>query len=105
MVDLTQAAVERIRVLFPDAQQEVVDLLRRDCADNLPLWKPTTPEALDRIRFAVLKLSGGRLDRLRKAIRQAQVDWRDVLMAAGFGESLTANVNWMPSGADTGQQR
>jgi hypothetical protein len=43
---------------------------------------------MERVRFAVLKLSGGDLEKLRKAIKLAQTDWRDLLMAAGFGHDV-----------------
>lgn len=98
MVDLTPATLKRIEILFPHAHEEVSELLRLECADDLG-WRPATPDGLERIRFAVLKLSNGRLDRLRDAIREAHIDWRDVLMAAGFGESVSAHESWMPGGA------
>jgi len=74
----------------------VETLLREECAENLPLMKGTDPVALERVRFAVLKLSGGSVDELRKWIDQAKVDWRDVLMAAGFGHSVNAHRDWSP---------
>jgi len=95
MVDLTQATMDRIKILFPHAHEHVADLLRVECAEDLG-WKPCTPAGLERIRFAVLKLSRGRADRLRHAIREAHLDWRDVLMAAGFGLSVDAHRSWMP---------
>ena len=51
---------------------------------------------MDRFRFAVLKLSGGDLDKFDSAIQLAKTDWRDLLMAAGFGENLTAHESWLP---------
>lgn len=52
---------------------------------------------LERFRFAVLKLSQGRLDILRRAIDLAQSDWRDLLMAADFGYDVTAHNRWLPA--------
>jgi len=51
---------------------------------------------LERIRFAVLKLSGGSQFALLYALRCAQIDWRDVLAAAGFADSTTAHEAWAP---------
>jgi hypothetical protein len=96
MIELTRATRERIEILFPHTQDAVVELLQCACADNLPLYRPATPEGLERIRFAVLKLSAGNADRLRRAIHEAQIDWRDVLVAAGFAESVMAHAGWMP---------
>ena len=54
-------------------------------------------EFWDRIRFAVLKLSAGNLTTLQQEVDGANRDWRDTLVAAGFGESLTAHKNWFPA--------
>ncbi|MDH3282227.1 MAG: hypothetical protein OEQ18_14015, partial [Gammaproteobacteria bacterium] len=51
---------------------------------------------MERLRFAVLKLSEGEIDRLVQAIELAQVDWRDLLMAAGFGQDIEAHNQWNP---------
>lgn len=40
----------------------------------------------DRIIRAVIYLSKGDLERLRKQIELARIDWRDVLMAAEYDE-------------------
>jgi hypothetical protein len=47
--------------------------------------------ALDRARvhLALVKLSGGDVDNLRRAGKDATIDWRDVLVAAGL-----ANADW-----------
>jgi hypothetical protein len=54
------------------------------------------PSGFDRIRFAVLKLSAGDLVRLGQEIDGAHVDWRDTLMAAGFGQDIHAHLRWNP---------
>ncbi len=51
---------------------------------------------MERIRFAVLKLSEGNMDKLIQAIELAQAGWRDVLMASGFGEDVEAHNRWSP---------
>lgn len=72
------------------------ELLVEQCADNLPLWVDTDPQGLERIRFAVLKLSHGDLGELVHAVRRAQMDWRDVLVAAGFAHSVRKHEEWFP---------
>ena len=42
-----------------------------------------------RVQLAMIKLSSGSIPELRRAARQAAIDWRDVLVAAGL-----ANANW-----------
>jgi hypothetical protein len=82
-----------IRKLFPPEQhEEVGQLLTGECSDNLPL----TYE-YQRIQLAVLKLSHGDLDELMLRITEAQQDWRDILMAAGFGHSVTEHLSWANS--------
>ena len=88
----TSNVVER---LFPREHREVCDLLARECGDNLPLTgPPSSTRTHDRIRFAVLKLSEGDPTKLRDLVRHANRDWRDVLVWAGFGDSLTAHEEW-----------
>src|SRR5687768_5968991 len=48
----------------------------------------------ERILFAVLKLSKGDLKKLREAIELARFDWRDALMAAGFGHDIHQHERW-----------
>jgi hypothetical protein len=98
MVPLTAQTLDRLNVLFsPKLREEARTLLEQECADNLPSCERCSPEDLERIRFAVLKLSRGRLDQLRRQVREAQLDWRDTLMAAGFGYDVDAHRQWHPS--------
>lgn len=49
---------------------------------------------MERIRFAALKLSRGNPHKLLRAIEEARMDWRDLLMAAGFGTDENAHEIW-----------
>lgn len=69
-------------------------LLEEECADNLPLIHSPDPESLDRIRFAAIRASGGDLEQLLDMVVLAQVDWRDLLVVAGFGYSTEAHNDW-----------
>ena len=92
---LTSGLTQRIAMMFaPDEIELVSSLLTEGCSSKLTRFSVL----LDRIRYAVLKLSGGDLDELRKAIRIAQQDWRDALVWAGFGQSLDAHESWWPDG-------
>ena len=97
MIDLSDATWMRVRAAFPPDQHAAVGraLLER-CGDNLPLVDPSYAQLAERIRFAVLKLSGGDLAHLESHLAMAAVDWRDVLVAAGFGEDTRAHLDWMP---------
>ena len=90
------------RLFDPDEAAEVAEILINECGNNLPLCKKETPAGMDRIRFAVLKLSRGDLDRLVKWVELAKKDWRDVLMAAESGDDTEAHKRWKPGKKSNG---
>ena len=93
---ISEETERRIALLFaPQDQQIVLTVLRDECGTNLPgLYNPEHGD-IERIRFAVLKLSNGRLDKLEKAVEAAKIDWRDVLYWAGFGRP-GKHKSWLP---------
>jgi hypothetical protein len=98
MIELSNNTRMLLHILFQEDgdRATAASILTDDCADGLPLMRPCTPEGLERIRAAVLKLSGGKLDRLKAAVREAHVDWRDVLVMAGFANDVEAHTRWIP---------
>jgi hypothetical protein len=96
MPDLSPATTRLIERLFdPERQDDVRTILARECGDNLPLTgPPSSSRTHERIRFAVLKLSEGNVAKLRDVVHHANIDWRDVLVWAGFGNSRTAHEEW-----------
>ncbi len=94
---LTDETLRRIDLLFPPDERELVaSILLEECGNNLPLLNNVDAHDMDRFRFAALKLSEGRLDKLDEALKLAKMDWRDLLMAAGFGYSIHAHETWIP---------
>lgn len=97
MIDLSIETWRRLSVMFaPEHRSAAAQLLKNECAENLPLGNGTGPVNMERIRFAVLKLSDGDLERLRDWVEHAKSDSRDVLKAAGFGGDVTAHMRWRP---------
>ena len=97
MIELSEQTAALVSRLFekPDSDQAIA-LLENECSDNLPLvrqWNPT-PASMERLRFAALKLSNGKLEKLRNALEIAKQDWRDLLMASGFADQLDAHKRW-----------
>ena len=89
----TRAKLEQ---LFPPEQRaEAVALLEEKCGTDLPLIAAQGVEGIDRVRCAALKISDGSLEKLHEAIRVANMDWRDVLVAAGFANSTLAHLSWL----------
>jgi len=93
-VPLSEHTEARLRRLFEaDEIEEARRLLVADCAENVPGWELA---GLDRLRAAVLKLSGGSISKLVDAIALAQTDVRDALVCAGFGNDVRAHESWWP---------
>ena len=88
----TQRLVERM--IDPARREHVRRSLQERCGTSLPLVGRGTPQSLERIRFAVLKLGTASDHDFDYAVSVANVDWRDVLVAAGFGHSVTAHRVW-----------
>ncbi|MAE67902.1 MAG: hypothetical protein CMJ18_26920 [Phycisphaeraceae bacterium] len=96
-VPLSPRTTSRLRALFADEDRaEAERLLVEDCGDNLPFCEGSNASSLERIRFAVLKLSDGELPKLIEAIVLAQTDWRDLLVVAGFANDIHAHDSWHP---------
>jgi hypothetical protein len=98
MVGLSDRTMGHVRALFKDGEvEEAARLLANDCAELLPIvGRTSTPASLERIRFAALRRSNGKLEELRKAIDLARLDWRDLLVAADFADDIHAHEKWRP---------
>ena len=81
-------------VFSPKDMAEAAHWLESECGNNLPFCDKLDADGLERIRFAALKLSKGNIHKLLKAIDEACMDWRDLLMAAEFGYDVHAHEAW-----------
>jgi len=82
-----------ITALFAlDERETISEMLIEEC--NAERLHSSTAEGLERIQLAILKLSNGEVDKFLAAAELAQIDWRDALMAAGFGNDLEAHLSW-----------
>ena len=98
-IELSPETKRRLDALFAGASREkAAAILRTQLGPTLPFAETTTPQDLERIRFAALKLSNGDLSRLQEAAKVAGEDWRDVLVAAGFADDIRAHESWFPGG-------
>ena len=101
MTPLSDATAKRVRVVFPGNDRvDVTELLAHECAENLHLSHIGRATLIERIRFAVLKVSRGDVDELRRQVDLAKRDWRKVLAAAGFADSPDAHLEWYPKSAE-----
>jgi hypothetical protein len=98
VVPLSPKTASRVAALFAPADRDAVSaILVARCGDQLPGMLSTSPDPIERIRFAALRLSRGRLRELNHAVALAETDWRDLLVAAGFAEDPTAHLRWTPN--------
>lgn len=89
----------RLDALFAPGDRPAAEaILVDECGNNLPFCEKSDTFELERLRFAALKESEGNLNLLRQAVDLAKLDWRDLLMSAGFGEDVTEHKRWLPAG-------
>ena len=92
-MELSEGTQLRIKVLFSEPDRFVVSSWLNMLATELDSDRTA---GLERICFAVLKLSQGRLPQLQQAISLAKQDWRDALVAADFANDVKAHLSWWP---------
>src|SRR4026208_312164 len=73
---------------------EASQWLEQNCGNNLPFCHDHDEYQMERLRFAAIKLSQGNIQTLLQAIDAACMDWRDLLVAAGFGHDVMAHEAW-----------
>jgi hypothetical protein len=85
-----------VSILFsPETRAEASRVLSEQCGNNLPFCEKLDQFQMERWRFAALKLGEGSIDKLSRAIELAKLDWRDLLVSAGFGD-VDAHIHWAP---------
>ena len=83
-VGLTPSVIDEVDKNFSAEQTEEVKIfLDRECGRTIPSCRESTAEELEYIRLCVLRLSKGNFSELRRWVALANIDQRDVLLAAG----------------------
>jgi hypothetical protein len=97
---LSPETIRRVDILFlAEDRQRAKTLLYERCGNNLPFLEKKDMYQLERFRFAALKYSDGNLPMLEAAVKLAQGDWRDLLMASGFAHDIEGHRQWEPKPA------
>ena len=92
-VALTELVNAKIDQTFSRQDRDVAkEFLINECGRNLPFKAEATPQSLEQIRLAVVKLANGNLDDLRRHVQTAKSDWRDVIVAAETPEFMRLGV-------------
>jgi hypothetical protein len=95
-VPLSPDTLALVHALFEAADRNAaVRLLETECGRGLPALEALDAVGLERYRFAALRLGGGSMESLRRAVDLAKTDWRDLLMAADFGLDVHAHEKWL----------
>ena len=90
---LRPTVIASIKCLFePEDRETITEILVEEC--NAERLYTTSADAVERIQLAVLKLSNGEVDKFLAAAELAQLDWRDVLVASGFGSDVKTHLKW-----------
>lgn len=89
---LSLRVLQLVDALFGEAAAPVVCPRLTSAGSYLRM----TDAGYERCRIAVLKLSGGDLDAFERALSLFETDYRDLLMAAGFGHDTGAHLTWRP---------
>ncbi len=94
-IPLDAKARQNLIALFSNSEQPVAERLLLDwSATYQDPMIPATPEGWARVRAAALRLSRGDLEKLKRSIALGRRDWRDLLMAADFGDDVRAHERW-----------
>ena len=94
-IALSERTLHLITTLFPIPDGVVIaDVLRRAVSENIPFCDNASPEEMERIRFAILKMTVSSPLNLAVGIQMAQSDWRDLLMNVGFGDDTSRHLDW-----------
>lgn len=98
MTALSKRTERLVACLFaPEVREGVRHRLERECGAEALGIADASAEGLERIRFAVLRVSSERPRGLEGAFALARIDWRDLLMEADFGHDLRAHDAWCRS--------
>ena len=100
MLELSEKTETVLERVFPDdeTRNAARTTLIHKCGNNVPFCEDSGPEEMERIRFSVLKLSKGDIKKFHEAVELANIDWRDLFMAARFGHDTKAHVKWYENG-------
>jgi hypothetical protein len=94
MIKVGKDTKRKIQRLFSKKQWNLVEkMIVDECSENIISY---SNGELERVRQGILKISNGDIKRLKDSIEWAKIDWRDILLTAGFAENPEAHKNWEP---------
>lgn len=95
MSELSQNTKNLVHTLYLSSEAiEVCDILKNQCSAEALSCHGWSPVEMERIQYAVLRLTKEKKMPLDSAVELAQKDWRDLLVIAGFSNDLNAHKDW-----------
>ena len=93
---LTTNTQQVIAHYFPAESDWATDQLQSYCEYMSEyISDKTTPESYERFCLAILKIGKTSKEKFLQAIELGKCDYRDLLVAAGFGNSITIHNDWV----------
>ena len=100
MSELTPRTLKLIeRIPQPELRQLLVARLESECNREALGFTNWTPEQMERVWFAVLKLIGTKSEKADRVFELARSDVRDLWVAARFANDIDAHNKWWSSRA------
>ena len=95
---ITSRVKKIVKKYHPSESQWFIDELQEYC-EYLAKFSDDErkAESFERICFAILKLGKTSKEKFIQALELGKIDFRDVLVNAGFGNSLTVHNDWADS--------
>jgi len=80
---------------FPDESASIIYQLQEYCEYLSEFFsEESQPETYERFCLAILKIAKTSEEKFTKATELGKTDYRDLLVSAGFGNSLTIHNEW-----------
>ena len=92
--ELSRRARRLCDKLFASSESERIKaVLGGLLVEAIPL-APSSSQGIERIDFSIIKIAAADIGALSRAVELAKLDWRNLLMEAGFAQSVDRHNQW-----------
>ena len=82
------------KVFSTDKRVYIISVLVNELGGNLPGIDRDWNNLIERIWFAAIKVSCGKVEEFSKAVELVKIDWRDLLVWAEFADNADEHNIW-----------
>jgi hypothetical protein len=94
MIELSEDTKRLLDAVIPaESRERIASRLADEVSENIPFCDNSNPKGMERIRFSVLRLLAEGRMKEDDVFYLAYIDWRDLFMAAGHGNTED-HKNW-----------